>query len=188
MSAMKNFLFILFLIIFLAIGNDAFSARPHHMPITRHAEGESKTTQPAQDNLPVKEIHNSFFSVTLPDGWRAQKTGNVAPTGANVVFKKGKKTAITLTMTKMGLNNKQVAEKTAEKMRKRGMEVSSPVENNGLYTIDISKKGVKGKAWFGKNGDITAITVIIAPELDEANELLRAIKPIAPGLVPAPVE
>lgn len=182
-TALLHFAPALTLSLALALPCNVFAARMQHAPLLRHAEGDGAAERmPAQ--TAAETIKNDFFSVTLPAGWSGQETKNVAPNGANAVFKKGRLTAVTLTMTRTGADNRQIAEKTAEKMRRRGMEVSEPVEKNGFYTIDISKKRVNGKGWFGKNGDISAITIIIAPKIDEADDLLKAVRPVADGLVP----
>lgn len=184
--AMKTALIHFCLVSILILSPGAYAARLHHMPITSHAEGEHAQS-PAEAQT-TKKIKNQFFSVSLPDGWTGQTTKNVAPSGANVVFKKGKMIAVTLTMTKTAMGIGQTAATTAEKMRKRGMDVSDPVKNDGFYTINISKKGVNGRGWFGRNGGITAITIIIAPRPEDAGELLKEIKPILPGLVPQSVQ
>lgn len=81
-----------------------------------------------------------------------------------------------------------MAEKTAESMRKRGMEVSQPVEQGDFYVVDIAKNGVTGKGWFGKNGAAGASTIIFAPDLTEANELLQCLKTSVANIVPERVD
>ena len=89
---------------------------------------------------------------------------------------KGDFVRVALNIFKVPFTKQLMAEKTAASMRKRGMEVSQPVEKGDFYVVDISKKGVNGKGWFGSNGSTGATTIIFAPDLTEANELLQNLK------------
>lgn len=177
------FLSVLFISVMLASPNSS-DARPRHFPSARHMKqhGESSAPQQAAE---IKEVQNSFFSITLPDGWKLQKPVVPVADRVSAVFMKGDFVRISLNIFQIPFTKQLMAEKTADNMRKRDMEVSDPVEEGDFYVVNISKKGVSGKGWFGKNGGTGASTIIFAPDLSEANELLQCLQTSVPGIVPA---
>lgn len=178
---------ILFLLFIMACPNTS-DARPVHIPSSRHLKRHSEQNTVPQQAANIKEVQNSFFSITLPEGWKLEKP--VVPAGDRIsaVFMKGDFTRVALNIFKIPFTKELMAEKTAENMRKRGMEVSEPVEKDGFSVVDISRNGVSRKGWFGKNGGTGASTVIFAPDLTEANELLQCLKTSAPHIVPERVD
>lgn len=177
----------IFLCLFAATTVSA--AKLHHAPIIRHQphrEAE-QARQPAQ-KLETRELDNQYFSITLPEGWSLGRAVRPVADRVSAEFKKGNAVRVSLNVFSVPFTPQLMAEKTAENMRKRGMEVSQPVEKDGFYVVDISKKGVTGKGWFGGNGKTGASTIIFAPDLAEANELLEALKAKIPGIIPARVD
>lgn len=178
----------LFLLLLMA-HPDSSDARPRHMPSLRHAQHQQneQTTAPVQAT-DIREVENSFFSITLPEGWKLQNPVVPVSDRVSAVFMKGDFTRISLNIFKIPFDKKLMAEKTADSMRKRDMEVSDPVEKGDFYVVDIAQKGVSGKGWFGKNGATGASTIIFAPDMTEANELLQCLKTSVPNIVPARVD
>lgn len=170
----------------LLLSANSYAARLHHAPLLRHQQ--QATEQPAPQKTDIREIDNKFFSITLPEGWKVEKPVRAISDRVSAVFRKGPNVRIALNIFSVPFTNKLMAEKTAESMRQRGMEVSEPIEQNGLYVVDISKKGVTGKGWFGSNGKIGASTIIFAPDINEANELLEALKPKIEDIIPVKVD
>lgn len=164
-------------------------ARVHHLPAIRHQPHYAQQ-QPANKSAPadIREVRNDFFSITLPEGWKLQKPVYPAPDRVSAVFMKGSGVRVALNIFSTPFTAKVMAEKTAENMRKRGMEVSQPVEKDGFYVVDIAKNGVTGKGWFANRGSTGASTILFAPDLSEANELLLALKPAVSGIVPQKAE
>lgn len=185
-----TFLSLLLAFAMLAAAPDISEARPRHIPTMRHArqQNDAQNTVQKQQTADIREVQNSFFSITLPEGWKLEKPVVPAADRVSAVFMKGDFTRIALNIFKIPFTKELMAEKTAENMRTRGMEVSQPVEKDGFCVVDISKKGVNGKGWFGKNGGTGASTVIFAPDLTEANELLQCLKTSVPDIVPARVD
>lgn len=168
---------------------DISDARARHIPSFRHAKSqEQNTAAKPQQTADIREVQNSFFSITLPEGWKLQKPVVPVADRVSAEFMKGDFTRISLNIFKIPFTNQLMAEKTADSMRQRGMEVSQPVEQGDFYVIDIAKNGVTGKGWFGKNGAYGASTVIFAPDMTEANELLQCLKTTTPNIVPASVD
>lgn len=165
-----------------------FAARLHHAPILRHQthHDANQGQQPAR-KPETRQLDNQYFSITLPEGWSLGRPVRPVADRVSAEFKKGSNIRISLNVFSVPFTPQLMAEKTAENMRKRGMEVSQPVERDGLYVVDISKKGVTGKGWFGGNGKTGASTIIFAPDLNEANELLEALKPKISGIIPGRV-
>lgn len=162
-------------------------ARAPHMPTLRHLPKPNQQTT-EQRPADIREVQNDFFSITLPDGWKLQKPVYPAPDRVSAVFMKGSGVRVALNIFSTPFAAKVMAEKTAENMRKHGMEVSRPVEKDGFYVVDIAKNGVTGKGWFANKGSTGASTIIFAPDLSEANELLQALKPAVSGIVPQKAE
>lgn len=179
-----------FILICLFLGT-AFSvnaARLHHAPAFRHRthqeDSGAQAPQPAQQ---TREINNKYFSIVLPDGWQLRRPVNPMADRVSAEFMKGKNVRVAINIFKVPFTRQLMAEKTAENMRKRGMDVSQPVDDGKFSVVTISRDGVKGKGWFGSDGSTGASTVIFAPDLTEANELLQALKPAIPNLVPESV-
>lgn len=120
----------------------------------------------------------------MPEGWKLKKPAVPVADRVFAEFMKGDFVRISLNIFKIPFTNQLMAEKTAESMRKRDMKVSQPVQQGGFYVIDIEKNGITGKGWFGKNGAYGASTIIFAPDLTEANELLKCLKTSTPNIVP----
>ncbi len=184
-----TFLSMLLAFAMLAATPDISDARVRHIPSMRHAKSQNEqNTVQEQQTTDIREVHNNFFSVSLPEGWKLQKPVVPVADRVSAVFMKGDFTRISLNIFKIPFTKQLMAEKTADSMRKRDMEVSRPVEEGDFYVVDIAKNGVTGKGWFGKNGAIGASTVIFAPDLTEANELLECLKTSTPHIVPEKVE
>lgn len=162
-----------------------YAARLHHAPVIRHKTHHetNQGQQPAQ-KTETRQLDNPYFSITLPDGWLLGRPVRPVADRVSAEFKKGTNIRISLNVFSVPFTPRLMAEKTAENMRKRGMEVSQPVEQDGLYVVEISKNGVTGKGWFGGNGKTGASTIVFAPDIAEANELLEALKPKISGIIP----
>lgn len=183
------FLSMFFALALLTAAPDVSDARPRHIPTMRHAKQQNTEQNTVQaQTADIREVQNSFFSITLPDGWKLQKPVVPVADRVSAVFMKGDFTRISLNIFKIPFTKQLMAEKTADSMRKRDMEVSQPVEEGDFYVVDIAKKGVTGKGWFGKNGAVGASTIIFAPDLTEANELLECLKTSTPHIVPERVD
>ncbi len=165
----------------------AMAARSFHAPLLRHQRSHEESQTP-QAPAEIREVKNNFFSISLPEGWKTQRAIHPASDRVSAEFMKDKLTRVSLNIFKSPFDGKTMAQKLAENMRKRGMEVSEPVEQDGLYVVEISKKGVNGKGWFGNADGMSASTIIFAPNLAEANELLEALHPATPGIVPKKVD
>lgn len=164
-------------------------ARPRHIPSMRHAKSQNdQGTAQKQQTTDIREVQNNFFSVKLPEGWKLKKPVVPVADRVSAEFMKGDFVRISMNIFKIPFTNQLMAEKTAENMRKRDMEVSQPVEQGDFYVIDIAKNGVTGKGWFGKNGAYGASAIIFAPDLTEANELLECLKTSTPNIVPNRVD
>lgn len=187
---MRFFAFSSMLFILMMLAHPGSSdARPRHIPSLRHAQQQQneQTAAPAQAT-DIRNVENSFFSITLPEGWKLQKPVVPVSDRVSAVFMKGDFVRISLNIFKIPFDKKLMAEKTADSMRKRDMEVSQPEEKGDFYVVDIAKKGVIGKGWFGKNGATGASTIIFAPDMTEANELLQCLKTSVPNIVPERVD
>lgn len=183
-----TFLSMLLALAILAAAPDISDARVRHIPSMRHAKQQNEQNTVQTQATDIREVQNSFFSVTLPEGWKLQKPVVPVADRVSAVFMKGDFTRISLNIFKIPFTKQLMAEKTAESMRKRDMEVSQPMEQGDFYVVDIAKNGVTGKGWFGKNGAFGASTVIFAPDLTEANELLECLKTSTPNIVPEKVD
>lgn len=164
------------------------AASSRHMPTIRHHTSQSEQNTAQKQATDTREIQNSFFSITLPEGWKLQKPVTPVSDRVSAVFMKGDFVRVSLNIFKIPFTKQLMAEKTADSMRKRGMEVSQPVEEGDFYVVNISKKGVSGKGWFGRNGATGASTIIFAPDLAEANELLQSLKTSISDIVPKKVD
>lgn len=179
----------IFFVLFMLMSSGISDARPRHVSSFRHQQSQSEqNTAPAQQTTDIRKVENSFFSVTLPEDWKLQKPVVPVADRVSAVFMKGDFTRVSLNIFKIPFTKQLMAEKTAESMRKRGMEVSQPVEQGDFYVVDIAKNGVTGKGWFGKNGAAGASTIIFAPDLTEANELLQCLKTSVANIVPERVD
>lgn len=164
------------------------AARSRHMPTLRHNPHQSEQNTVQKQATDTREVQNSFFFITLSEGWKLQNPVTPVSDRVSAVFMKGDFVRVALNIFKVPFTKQLMAEKTAANMRKRGMEVSQPVEKGDFYVVDISKKGVTGKGWFGSNGSTGATTIIFAPDLTEANELLQNLKTSISGIVPESVD
>lgn len=183
-----TFLSMVLALAMLAATPDISDARVRHIPSMRHAQRQTEQNTAQTQTTDIREVQNSFFSVTLPEGWKLQKPVVPVADRVSAVFMKGDFTRISLNIFKIPFTKQLMAEKTADSMRKRDMEVSQPVEEGDFYVVDIAKNNVTGKGWFGKNGAVGASTVIFAPDLTEANELLQCLKTSTPNIVPEKVD
>lgn len=181
----SRILIIILAALFIGVGSSAFCARLHNLPhMSRHGLHQDEQAAAPQKSQDIREVNNQFFSIVLPEGWKLQKPVPNISSRASAVFMKGQAVRVAVDFFKSPFQAKLMAEKISQNMRKRGMDVSEPVEKNGLYVVDISKKGVSGRGYFGADGSQAASTIIFAPDISEANELLQALKPAVSGIMP----
>lgn len=131
------------------------------------------------------EVKTKYFELAIPDGWIMPQPVKQQPNdGVSAVFATEKgNVAITLNVMNVPMDAREIATQTAANMNKTGLKTTEPVENGGLWAIDIEGKA-KGKAWFGSNGKICAVTTIFGADVKLADELLKAIKTENKGLFP----
>ena len=165
----------------IGLGSNFADARPMHGARHLGNGSQASTTTP-------RDVRTMFFSVTLPEGWVSPTRPQKVQNGVHAIFTKGRDISLAVTCMRGNASAKELAESTAANMRKDNMEVSEPVADGPFYVIDIKRKDITGKAWFGATGANCAVTTIFGDELAEANPLLQAIKPVQENLIPREVK
>lgn len=158
----------LFLAIFCFSAPPAFSAGARQKP---QASGNT--------------VKTDYFSLKIPAGWIMPQPVKKQPgDGLSAAFglEKGD-CVVTLNVMKVSLPAEELATQTAANMRKTGLEVSAPKNDNGFWAFKLSGKA-NGQALFGCDSGLCAATIIMGNSAENAAELLGAIKPIKPGLFP----
>lgn len=140
-----------------------------HLPSLRHLPQKEQGNAP-EPTAEVREFNNQFFSVTLPDGWKSLRAVMPASDRVAAAFGKGDDVKVTLNIFKVPFDNKLLADKEAKSLRKKGMEVSQPVQDGVFYVIDIDDHGKKGKGWFGKSGKLRSNFIVFASDLNEVSQ------------------
>lgn len=141
------------------------------------------------------EVKTAYFEITIPDGWMMPQTAQKMPNGAvSAVFASAdKKMAVAVNAMKADMDAKTIAEQTAANMRKSGMTTTEPVEKDGFYMVEMQPKvrkdpNARGLALFGSNGKECTVTIITGTDMQKANELLGALKPLNGAKFPAKVQ
>lgn len=155
------------------------------------AAGQAEAARPAPKlkEMGGQEVSTDYFSLTIPKGWSmpvpVQKAagGNVSALFASM----SQAPAVSINVMKAPATAQQIAESTIANMKKGGMQVSDPVEKNGLWEADITQGSGKGKVWFGAADGCVAVTIITGGDLEKADELLKAMDAKVKGLFPASV-
>lgn len=181
---------ILFACGILAIGcqANAQDAKPEQSkPNVSGSVGQVKT--PPLKDMGGQIVKTEYFSITIPAGWSMPMPVKKVPQGMSALFGSVKgNLAVTVNVLKAPLSAKEVGNQTLANMRKGGLKTSALKEKNGLFQATVSGK-TTGVAWFGgdsKKGIVSAV-VILGNDDEKANTLLRALKPVAPGLFPTSV-
>lgn len=116
-----------------------------------------------------EEVKTAYFHVTIPDGWlMPQKVRDMAKDALAAIFTTDQgNIAVAFTVMKSPGDLKAIATQTAANMRKKGMDAADPVEENGLYVVQVKPKPRKNGrttpqavSYFGSNGKECAITTI----------------------------
>ena len=156
------------------------------------AEAKGKATGAVKAGTEVK---TDYFEITIPDGWMMPQPAKTLPNGAvSAVFAStDKKMAVAVTAMKAEMDAKTIAEQTTANMRKGGMTTTEPVEKDGFYTAEMQPKvkkapNAKGLAIFGANGKECTVTIITGTDMQKANELLSALKPLDGARFPTKVQ
>lgn len=141
------------------------------------------------------EVKTSYFEITIPDGWMMpQPVRKMANGAVSAVFaSENKKMAVAITAMNAAMDAKTIAEQTAANMRKGGMTTTEPVEKDGFYMVEMQPKvrknpNAKGLAIFGSNGKECTVTTITGTDMQKANELLGALKPLNGAKFPGKVQ
>ncbi len=105
--------------------------------------------------------------------------------GISVAFIKGN-LAVTITIIKAAADARELAREVTQNMEQSGLQVSEPAQADGLWRMNI-KGRAQGAAFFGSVDALSGITLVLGKNIAEANELLKQIKPVAAGLLPASI-
>lgn len=132
-----------------------------------------------------QEIETPYFSVKLPRGWtmpipvKNQQNGVVSA----VFLLADGDLAITLNFVPAPVKIPEMAKAIAGDMKAKGIQTTPLRQAQGLSYMEASGNP-SGQIWFGKDGQLTAFTMMFGKDLQRASELLKALKPVAPGLLP----
>lgn len=141
------------------------------------------------------EVKTEFFEIKIPGGWMMPQAVRDMPNGAvaAVFALENRQVAVAITAMEAEMDAKTIAEQTAANMRKGGMDATEPVEKDGFYVVEMQPKAKKdpnavGMAIFGSNGKECTVTTITGTDVQKANELLGALKPLKGAKFPTSVQ
>lgn len=153
------------------------------------AQVEAARPAPKLKEMGGQEVSTDYFSLTIPKGWSMPMPVQKLPNDSiNVMFAHmSQAPAVNLTVMKSPGTAQQMAEVTIANMKKGGMQVTDPVEKDGLWQANITQGKGKGKVWFGAADGSAAVTIVTGDDLEKADEIFKAMNVRIKGLFPTGV-
>lgn len=134
-------------------------------------------------------LSNEFFKIEIPEGWTMPNPPTKQPMGGTSVafLNSASGVAVTFNFMKIQAPAREFAMRMTQDMKGKGLKVSTPVEDNGLYKFTISGKA-SGIGWVGSDSGVCAATLIFGNDPEAALPILKAMQPVNKKLLPTAVK
>ena len=117
-----------------------------------------------------------FFSVALPDDWKAvtppEETAGIGMTKAHFANTAGTSSVVLVVGSAGGLDTKTIAQTYAQQYK----APKDPVENNGQFTFSFSQQKMPCQAWVTTQDDMFMVTVVMGNQREGLNFVRKHVK------------
>ena len=133
----------------------------------------------------AEDVSNKHYTLPVADGWTLPVAPQEANGGSVVMLQHaGDGTAVTIAIAPSPISAKEIAEQTADNMKRSGLPIDSFVEKDGVYEFTFSQGPAKGVTFVASNGKEFSVVTVLGTDPEIGKRMLKNLKPADPKLFP----